>query len=266
MVNRVICKWMDCDDDVGMDGYLCQYHQQGGMLGSGESYERYQIIEKDFIDFIRVVPLVDDHFDVYSPVLGDIIIRACVQVEIFFKEWGKWESMRAPNFPLLHKKYKNGKLKSPKDWKINDFHFFYPVLSDLHSSIHVMPLDKDIYPFEDWDINTAPFWWSNYNSIKHDGHKKKKNANYKTALYALAGLFKLHCTNRYSSWYLSKFNFSYVQEEGHRVRLRTNDITTPIDSKKYLFKANHSSSKRTIDLATISEVQDMIKNIGRTRI
>ena len=57
------------------------------MFNSGYSIEMYRIIEDDFIDFISYVPLEENHLNVYSPKLADIIIRCCNQIETFFKEW-----------------------------------------------------------------------------------------------------------------------------------------------------------------------------------
>src|ERR1700757_956699 len=84
------CQFIDCNEPLSQMSFdYCEYHREGGMFGDGESYEQYQIIEQDFIDFIKVVPLEEAHFKVHSPLLRDIIIRTCVQIEIFFKEWAK---------------------------------------------------------------------------------------------------------------------------------------------------------------------------------
>ena len=38
----------------------CQFHKEDGIFGTGESYEQYQIIENDFINFIKTFKI--NHF------------------------------------------------------------------------------------------------------------------------------------------------------------------------------------------------------------
>ena len=79
------CKYIECDIETSGNFEFCNYHLRGGVLGDGTAFGHYEIIEKDFINFIQIIPLDDkDHFKVYSPVLRDIIIRSCIEIEIFF--------------------------------------------------------------------------------------------------------------------------------------------------------------------------------------
>ena len=265
------CNFIDCSESSqhshGTHYYdYCEYHRNGGIFGSGESYEQYQIIEQDFIDFIKVVPLEHNHFGVYSPVLRDIIIRTCVQIEIFFKEWGKQECSMKTDFPLLTKYNeigKNGFRKKERNWTIKDYVVFENEFNNRWSAIHVMPLNEDIFPFEKWTKEKdSLWWWAIYNEIKHGGHKGKKNGTVHAALYTLAALFLMHCKNHNSLSYLKKFNLNNIIREGiDTVSVDSGDITTPLDSKKYLFKANHTSLSK-IELVT----QKQLKDHGKQRI
>lgn len=243
------CSFLGCEDERSKffksETYTnyCSFHVQGGIFGTGESYEQYQIIENDFINFIKFVPLCQDHFDVYSPFLRDIIIRTCVQVEIFFKEWGKEICSTNTNFVLLskyNKTYKDGTIMGAKNWGIKDYNIWS---TQLNIKIHVPLLNEDILPFSDWTPETPMKWWNVYNQIKHSGHTAKKEATLEMALLALAGLFQLHCAHRTSFNYLKQFNT--ISISGHKNNLKINklDITTPIDSKKYLFKAIKAGSE-----------------------
>jgi len=92
MVSQKECKHIECSEESFFGSDFCKFHHYGGVIGNGETYEQYQVIEKDFIDFIRIVPISEKkNLDVYSPVLRDIIIRTCVKIELFFKEWSKYE-------------------------------------------------------------------------------------------------------------------------------------------------------------------------------
>ena len=44
------CFYIDCNEEVRQGFDCCDYCLNGGVFGSGETYEQYQIIEQDFID------------------------------------------------------------------------------------------------------------------------------------------------------------------------------------------------------------------------
>ena len=53
-MNEKKCKHIECEELNAPYLGLCAYHVQGGIFASGETYEQYQIIEQDFIDFIKI--------------------------------------------------------------------------------------------------------------------------------------------------------------------------------------------------------------------
>jgi len=113
-----ICSFIECQTDIVGPWHFCDYHNLCGPIGSGETYEQYEIIERDFIDFIKVVPIDDpNHLAVHSPVLRDIIIRACVQIEIFFKEWSMYSISEDKNHNLW-KPYKMANGKKERNWNL----------------------------------------------------------------------------------------------------------------------------------------------------
>ena len=258
------CTFLGCEEsqkyEYGRYWDYCKFHRNGGIFGSGESYEQYQIIEQDFIDFIKAVPLTADHFNVYSPILRDIIIRTCVQVEIFFKEWAKENCSENTNSPFWEK-YNSP--KKEKSWSIKDY-FYFNSQFDKTASIHVMPLNQDIFPFNTWTSKEPPVWWKVYNDIKHGGYLKNNQSNLENALNALGGLFLIHCTNHYSRSYLKKFNLSTVTNTGfNTIEFSQPDLTTPIDSKKYLFKLNTRYHSSRIKLVTEDELNKRLKPNSR---
>ncbi len=200
----------------------------------------------------------------HSPILRDIIIRSCVQIEIFFKEWAKERCTNNSDFILLRKyneKYKNGEIKGAKNWTIGDyFVFLEDIKTDFDYKIFVLPLNDEIEPFEDWTANKQMFWWKAYNEIKHSGHKAKKQATLKAALYSLAGLFQLHCAQRDSLTYLKKYSTIIFSENFGNLILEKIDITSPIDSKRYLFKAPGTGGKK-YNLATLEHFKR--KDLGQ---
>ena len=172
--------------------------------------------------------------------MRDIIIRSCVQIEIFFKEWGKYECSEDENCELA-KKYnqinkKTQQKRGVKNWNFADYYIFKERFLQK-GFLQVRPLNENIRPFENWsDEKNPPAWWNVYNLIKHDGINSKKEANLKTALNSLAALFLLHCLNRYSRRHLLQFSNQTISERFDFVEIKFNQITTPIDTKRYLFK------------------------------
>lgn len=220
-------------------------------MGNGETYEQYQIIEQDFIDFIKVIPIDEKyHLKVYSPVLRDIIIRSCIQIEVFFKEMGKYKCSEDEGCSLA-KKYNQinnntQEKRGVKNWNFGDYYIFKEKYLK-YGFLHVRPLNENIKPFEDWsDEKNPPHWWKVYNLIKHDGINSKKEATLKTALNSLAALFLLHCSNRYSKRYLLQFSSQNISERFDIVEIKFDQITTPIDSKRYLFRDMLGSFGETV--------------------
>lgn len=199
-----VCMHIECENEKLQGGWsYCSLHNEGAALGIGNTYDQYQIIEADFIDFIKVVPIDEEsHLDVHSPVLRDIIIRSCVQIEIFFKEWSKYKCSEESDISLYRKYHetdrRSGQLKRERNWNFGDYFYFKDYILSC-PEIYVRPMNASIEPFSTWDsVREQPFWWKSYNAIKHNGLSSKTEANLRNAVYSLAALFKLHCVNKYS--------------------------------------------------------------------
>jgi hypothetical protein len=258
------CIHLTCKNQpIGRGWRYCKEHQDGGYLGDGSAYDQYQIIEQDFIDFIQVVPLDDnDHFKVHSPVLRDIILRACVQIEIFFKEWAKY-ACDEDQTPELFKKYyelkKGDEIKGERNWNFGCYFDFRKEFND-YNIIFVRHLNQAISPFKSWaSRKTPPKWWQAYNSIKHNGHESTKQANLENALYSLSALFLMHCTNRYSREYLNQFKETTVSSFVDTVKVKFHPISSPLDTKRYLFRENPLGSDKEIQLVSMKKFNDRDK-------
>jgi hypothetical protein len=253
MENTKACKHIECNENAHPSVPYCSFHYKGGVIADGETYEQYQVIEQDFINFIKIIPINDeDNLKVYSPVLRDIIIRCCVQIEIFFKEWAKFECSEDESSDLF-KLYnvldkKNGNLKGAKNWNFRDYFYLKDKYLKLRP-IHVRELNMDLEPFKSWSTKeNIPEWWNVYNSIKHDGIKSKKRVNLEITLESLAALFTLHCANRHSKEYLQQFSSISIENNGRLLKFKFGQITSPLDTKKYLFKDIYTSSGRVIEI------------------
>lgn len=249
-MEKTECKHLDCKESSEFKDF-CRFHLDGGVFGIGETYEHYQVIEEDFIKFIKVIPLNDErNMKVCSPILRDLIIRSCVQIEIFFKEWAKYECA-SNNEIELSTLYNSSNKKGIRNWSFRHYYYFQQKYTLNKAGTYIRELNKNIYPFSNWEEKKPPKWWNVYNSIKHGGLESKIESNLETALECVAALFVLHCTNNNSRNYLGQFiSISAFQKNFEKTKITFDKIKTPLDSKKYLFQDILGSAKSTefIDL------------------
>jgi hypothetical protein len=266
---KIICKHIECN--VETEDYLgyCSFHFSGGVLGNGETYEQYEIIEQDFIEFIKTVPINEpSHLKVHSPVLRDIIIRSCVQIEVFFKEWAKYlcsEENDIELFKLYHEKHKKSKgIKGARNWNFSDY-FIIKEKFLMSRPIYVRPMESEVTPFNSWQTKqTIPEWWNSYNAIKHDGLNSKKIANLENALNSLSALFTLHCANGFSKNYLIEFSSPKITKHHSKLNVSFGQITSPLDSKRYLFKDVNSHFGSGIELETSKKTLNRASGRGKS--
>ncbi|PHS65862.1 MAG: hypothetical protein COB12_06455 [Flavobacterium sp.] len=262
------CHHIECSEQI-LDSFIyCNYHRKGGVFGNGETYEQYQIIEQDFIDFIKIIPINDkNHLKIHSPVLRDIIIRCCVQIEDFFKEWAKYECVNNQSSSLFKQYHKIDKktqeIRGARNWNFSDYHII--IYSKLISKqLHVRPLEENIEPFQNWtEPKRIPNWWNVYNGLKHDGINNKKKANLSVALNSLGALFLLHCNNKYTKNYLKNYSINSVIKKGLNFELQLAPITTPLDTKRYLFKDILNSRNRNLTISTDRDMLDRVTSKGK---
>lgn len=256
------CKHLECNESSIYNGH-CSFHFRGGIFGNGETYEQYQVIEEDFINFIKIIPLKEPkNLEVTSPVLRDLIIRCCVQIEMFFKEWAKFEY----DEKLLNLYNKLDKrTQEPtgaRNWTFKNYYYFKENYISKRA-IFIRDLDLIINPFSDWTNNSAPKWWNVYNSIKHDGINSKNECNLEMGLNAISALFLLHCTNLHSRSYLEKFvNITASKKTFGKIKISFDKIKTPIDSKKFLFMDTYGA-ERSFEIQESRDFQNRAKGIGR---
>lgn len=259
------CSFLDCNEEKENYQDFCDYHYGGGILGNGSTYNEYQIIEKDFIDFINIVPISEPkHLTVQSPVLRDIIIRSCVQIELFLKEWSLFHCSEYKTYPPFtqtrlwkeYSKLKDGEMCKTRHWKLGSYFLLKEEFFDLDATVFVRPMNININPFSDWiNEENPPKWWRAYNIIKHGGRTANEESNLENALNALVALFYLHCQNEFSRTYLEQFESFSISKRMNQVVIEFESITTPIDSKKYLFKYDCEFPRKKIELITKQEIE-----------
>jgi len=259
------CSFVECDEchNLSNNG-SCEFHSNGGNLGSGETYEQYQIIENDFINYIRYVPLNEqNHLKVHSPILRDIILRSCVQIEQFLKEWALFFCSEYQTYPPFfeekiwkdyNSKNKKDEIQKTRNWSIGTYYTLKVNYFKDEYLIFIRPMNKCINPFADWnDEKNPPNWWNAYNTIKHGGKTAKSLSNLENALLSLSALFYLHCVNEFSRKSLERFSTFHVNKKFDKIELEYDSIKSPIDMKNYLFRFEENYPNKKIDLSSNNE-------------
>jgi hypothetical protein len=161
------------------------------------------------MDFSSYVPLVKDHFDVYSPKLSSLITDVCEQILDCFEIWirvpieriyGGNGSDEIPRmFEDTRKEFLLSMVKRKKQHRsmsYSELYNFikgqkiYGALANLEgNNIFVIPIQEFIQPFR--PINSTPDWWNAYTSLKHDKYSARRTANLEISLRCLAALYRL---------------------------------------------------------------------------
>jgi len=143
--------------------------------------DSYYEIERRFIEISRIIPLDNDP-KTYSPRLYEILQTSCGQVENLLRLiCDKLElEPEEKKFPSYYK-------------KLNETGILERQVVDYFSGEWVTQ------PFRlGSEDDYSPFWWKSYNKTKHDLPKGYKKGNLENTIYALAGVYALHCMGTYA--------------------------------------------------------------------
>jgi hypothetical protein len=152
---------------------------------SPEPFLKYfLILDQDIFETPRYVEFSETNFNTYSLEYLRLLFSVCAEFEIVCKQ-------------LCNS------IKSEDDFEKSEMDYLtriilgnFPKITELE--IYVPQLGKKILPFTGWgraykgkevEKSGSPFWWQNYNSVKHGRHKNFGRANLKSVLYSLAGLY-----------------------------------------------------------------------------
>lgn len=157
------------------------------MLDPDLAWDEYKSLEEDVINYLRFVPLADEHDNVWSLHLGDLLIRIGSILDSFFRRAIFSHELDTATNINMHRTINALKINMGTYREI--FDSFYGLSS---KKIYELRTFKSLTPFSNWSSNKSPEWWEAYNNVKHDRFKNKKEATLKTTLNALGGLFLLN--------------------------------------------------------------------------
>ncbi len=181
--------------------------------------EDYTSHEAEFIDFIRYVPLSEEHEDVWSLKLANLLLLIGSSIDSFFK--CSMTSLRTSMiYDYLEVSDFSGRVGYiPEEFKtISNLHEillrdvkpnmglyreFFEIFYSLSSKdVYVLRTKEKITPFIEWAEGKSPEWWRVYRDLKHSRFEYRKSATLKNVLDSLAALFLLNIYHIDSRKYL----------------------------------------------------------------
>lgn len=147
----------------------------------------YQLIEEDFLRYLRYVPLVEAHENVWSASLGSILLNIGSLIDSFFKNISYEKSTTDV------KNIENIRKKDRDHLNMGDYRSVYEACCSL-SEKKIFELRNlcPINPFLNWGSDISPKWWKAYTDLKHDRFQNIEKGTLINVLEALGGLFLLN--------------------------------------------------------------------------
>jgi hypothetical protein len=150
------------------------------------SWKYYLNAEKKFINFLKCVPLDLQHYKVWSPYLGDLLINIGSYFDSFLQ--GAIYSDYCSKTVRDIKTFRNAERPSMELYRNlfeRQHQFSQKTIYDLFNFLPIIPLSN-------WKENKSPEWWTNYTHLKHNRFKNRKEATLQNTLNALGSFFLLH--------------------------------------------------------------------------
>lgn len=153
-------------------------------------WEVYLSLEEEFINYIKYVPLVPNHYSIWSHPLANLLNNVGSCVDSFLKNAIYCESLNDID-----------EIQSVRDNRQKQNMKYYRQIFDgkYHLSdkkIFELQTLSPLSPFVNWKQETMPIWWKDYTEIKHDRFRNKERATLNSTLESLGGLFLLFLNHK----------------------------------------------------------------------
>lgn len=141
--------------------------------GKLQHWNYFLALEADVAALSRYIEFGEDNFTTYSLELAHLLLTSASEVDVVAKQ--------------LCKRVQNNSLAD----RINEYReVLNPAFPNINKMKVSIPRHKLILtPWENWQFNKTPDWWSDHNDVKHERNINFKKANLKNALNAMAGLY-----------------------------------------------------------------------------
>lgn len=140
-----------------------------------QHWNYFLALDDDIVRLARYLELTNDNFGAYSLELARILSTAAAEVDVVAK--------------LLCKKLNPASTARCITDYTREITAVYPDIASAEANIPKFGLT--LHPWEQWEKQGIPLWWTANNKVKHHRHTHFSEANLKHALNAVAGLFIL---------------------------------------------------------------------------
>jgi hypothetical protein len=163
-------------------------------------------LEAEFDATTRYVEVVPNNYKTYSIEYVRLLLSACSEIDVVCKL-------------LCAKIAPSTKVENINDYRTTILSRYpkFPTIETLapRHGIHITP-------WHDWSAGQSPFWWRNYNKVKHERDLAFPQANLENVIHSLAGLFCLLLYYYQPEFYeadLQSFSkiFDYENAPGYRI-------------------------------------------------
>lgn len=139
-----------------------------------EHWTYYQSLEDDFLSVSKYIQISSQNYGTFSSFLGRLLINSCIEIERQLKEISKAIcdgcSPRPNNITGWY---------APITEAYPDFPLF---------AIKCIPWPMSLFPWEEWSGTESPFWWKNYNKVKHDRKANIASGNLESVIFSISAL------------------------------------------------------------------------------
>lgn len=153
-------------------------------------WEVYLSLEEEFLNYVKYVPLVSNHSNVWSYPLANLLNNIGSSIDSFCKNAIFCESLDGVD--EIQSVREDGNKQNMKFYRqIFDgkYHLSNKKIFELQNMSSHSPFDK-------WRDGKTPIWWKDYTDIKHDRFRNKERATLNSTLEALGGLFLLFLNHK----------------------------------------------------------------------
>ncbi|MBL7203504.1 MAG: hypothetical protein ISS63_04110 [Desulfobacteraceae bacterium] len=132
-------------------------------------------LDSDLKEVSRYVDIKPENFATFSIEFVRLILAAGSEIDVVAKV-------------LCDKIDSSGTYRNINEYReaiTNRFPNFYSMLIDIPQ------YELQLTPWDDWNQNRNPSWWTAYNSVKHKRDRNFHDANLENTINAVAGLFTM---------------------------------------------------------------------------
>ncbi len=223
--------------------------------------EDYLLLEEEFLNFIKYVPLVENHNEVWSMKLANLLLLIGSSIDSFFKKALNYcltvltKEYYFNNHGKFHPRFFDfGKYQNQLRNDRTNMGTFRDIFKEFYEfsdePVYVLISKRTLKPFSQWSQGQSPDWWKVYRDLKHDRIKNREKCTLNITLNALAALFFLNAYHVQSRKKLmehrkvinSNLNVGYLlveMDERGNFKEKLNPIIAKTSLFGYIFKGHY---------------------------